>query len=86
MNHNRSHIVFSEMVLLIGSIPVFRGVWIILDWLDFMNSIEGIALSSAAGIVLCIIALLALNKTDKKTEYRKQSKQHTGIRKEKLYG
>ncbi len=65
MNQKKSHIVFWELVLLIGSIPVFRGIWVIFDDFAFMNSIEGIALSLAAGIVLCIIALLALNKTDK---------------------
>jgi hypothetical protein len=53
------------MVLLVGSIPIFRGVWMIFDWLDFMNGVTGIVLSLAAGIVLCIIALLALNKPDK---------------------
>ncbi len=65
MKHNRIHIVFWELVLLVGSIPVFRSVWIIFDDIEFMNRIEGIALSLAAGIVLCIIAMLALNKTDK---------------------
>jgi len=65
MKQDRSHIVFWEMVLLVGSIPIFRGVWMIFDWLDFMNGITGIVLSLAAGIVLCIIALLALNKHDK---------------------
>jgi hypothetical protein len=65
MKQKQSHIVFWELVLLMGSVPVFRGVWIIFDWLDFMNSIEGIVLSFAAGIILCIIALLALNKSDK---------------------
>jgi len=65
MKQKKSYIVFWELVLLFGSIPVFRGVWMIFDDFDFMNSIEGIALSLAAGIVLFIIALLALNKTDK---------------------
>jgi hypothetical protein len=73
MKQNKSHIVFWEMVLLIGSIPVFRGVWMIFDWFDFMNGITGIVLSLAAGIVLCIIALLALNKPEKETEDRKES-------------
>jgi len=73
MKQDRSHIVFWEMVLLVGSIPIFRGVWMIFDWLDFMNGITGIVLSLATGIVLCIIALLALNKPDKETEDRKKS-------------
>jgi hypothetical protein len=73
MKHNRSHIVFWEMVLLAGSVPVFRGLWMIFDDFKFMNSIEGITLSLAAGIVLCIIALLALNKHEKETEDRKES-------------
>ncbi|MBN1972411.1 MAG: hypothetical protein JW787_02135 [Sedimentisphaerales bacterium] len=68
MNQKKSHIVFWEMVLLIGSIPVFRGVWMIFDRLDFMNGVTGIVLSLAAGIVLCIIALLGMNNTDKETK------------------
>jgi hypothetical protein len=65
MKQDRSHIVFWEIVLLVGSIPIFRGVWMFFDWLDFMNGVTGIVLSLAAGIVFCIIALLALNKPDK---------------------
>ena len=62
MKQNKSHIIFWEMVLLVGSIPVFRGVWMIFDSLNFMNELTGIVLSLAAGIALCIMALLALNR------------------------
>jgi hypothetical protein len=62
------HATFWEAILILGSIPVFRSVWMLFDSIEFMNRHAGILLSFAGGILLCVISLLALNRTDKKTQ------------------
>lgn len=61
------HVSFWETILILGSIPVFRSVWMLFDSIEFMNRHVGILLSLAGGILLCVISLFALNRTDKKT-------------------
>jgi hypothetical protein len=56
-----------EAILILGSIPVFRSAWMFLDSIEFLNRRWGMLLSFAGGILLCVIALLALNKTGKKS-------------------
>jgi len=53
------------MVLILGSIPVFRSVWMLCDGIEFMNRSAGIVLSFMAGIVLCVMSLIGLNRPDK---------------------
>jgi hypothetical protein len=65
MKQNKGHLIFWEMVLILGSIPVFRGVWMLCDGIEFMNQLAGIVLSFVAGISLCVIALIGLNRPDK---------------------
>ena len=60
------NLAFWETVLLLGSIPVFRSVWMFFDSIEVMNQPAGIMMSFAAGIILCIAALFGLNKTEKK--------------------
>lgn len=62
MKHGRRSLLFWEMVLLFGSIPVFRGLWMLCDTVEFLNSYAGIAISFSIGALLCVVALLALNK------------------------
>lgn len=57
-----------EFVLILGSIPVFRSAWMILDDIGIMNRPAGILLSFAAGIILCLISLYALNRTGKEKQ------------------
>jgi uncharacterized membrane protein required for colicin V production len=40
----------------------------IFDTIEIMNRLVGILLAFAVGIVLCVISLYALNRTDKKTQ------------------
>lgn len=54
--------------MILGSIPVFRSAWMILDDIGIMNRPAGILLSFAAGIILCLISLYALNRTGKEKQ------------------
>ncbi|MBN1570590.1 MAG: hypothetical protein JXA73_22290 [Acidobacteria bacterium] len=67
MKHSKRNPVFWEMVLLIGSIPVFRGLWMLCDAVDFLNSHKGVAVSFCVGILLCVVALFALNRDSGKS-------------------
>ena len=62
MKRGRYFLAFWEMVLLIGSIPVFRSVWMLMDKFDSMNSYAGIAVSFLFGALFCVMALLVLNR------------------------
>lgn len=64
MKQGRWHLILWEIILIVGSVPVFRSVWMVFDSIEFMNQHLGILLSFAAGMALCVTALLALNKTD----------------------
>ncbi|PKN68868.1 MAG: hypothetical protein CVU43_19770 [Chloroflexi bacterium HGW-Chloroflexi-5] len=68
MKHGKGYLVLFEMILIVGSIPVFRSVWMVFDSIEFMNHPAGILLSFAAGIFLCVMALIALNKVDKEKQ------------------
>ncbi|KUG23012.1 hypothetical protein ASZ90_007185 [hydrocarbon metagenome] len=68
MKRGKWHLVLWEIILIVGSIPVFRSVWMVFDSIKFMNQCMGILLSFAGGMALCVIALMALNKTDKEEQ------------------
>jgi uncharacterized membrane protein required for colicin V production len=68
MKRSKWHLVLWEIILIVGSIPLFRSVWMVFDRIEFMNQRAGILLSFAGGIALCIIALLALNNVDKEEQ------------------
>jgi hypothetical protein len=68
MKPGKWHLVLLEIILIVGSIPVFRSVWMVFDSIEFMNQRTGILLSFAGGIALCVMALLALNKVDKEEQ------------------
>ena len=55
------YMVFWEIVLILGSIPLFRSVWVLCDRSDFLNQRLGLLISLAVGLVICVGALLALN-------------------------
>jgi hypothetical protein len=65
MRRSKWYVVLWETVLLLGSIPLFRGVWMLCDSIELLNQRVGILLSLAGGIVLCVVALLALNNNAK---------------------
>ena len=68
MKPGKWRLVLWEIVLIVGSIPVFRSVWMLFDSIEFMNQSAGILLSFAGGIALCVMALLALNQVDKEEQ------------------
>ena len=65
MKRSKWYVVLWETVLLLGSIPLFRSVWMLCDSIEFLNQRVGVLLSLAGGIVLCVVALLALNNNAK---------------------
>lgn len=65
MKRSKWYMVFWEIVLILGSIPLFRSVWELCDRIDFLNQRLGLLLSFAVGIALCVVALLALNDKGK---------------------
>jgi len=71
--NKKNYIIFWEMILLIGSIPVFRSIWVFCDKFQFMNKMSGIVLSFIIGISICVIALISLNKPDKKQNSETQN-------------
>lgn len=64
MKHGKWYLALWEIILILGSIPLFRSVWMVFDRMEFMNRYEGILLSLVGGGVLCVMALLVLNKAD----------------------
>lgn len=62
---SRWYMVIWEIVLILGSIPLFRSVWILCDRSDFLNQYSGLLLSLAVGLVICVVALLAINHKGK---------------------
>jgi hypothetical protein len=56
---------FWEIVLIIGSVPLFRSLCMFFDRVDFMNRDIGILLSFVGSIIICIVALVALTKITK---------------------
>jgi hypothetical protein len=65
MKRKLLYMAFWEIVLIIGSVPLFRSLWMFFDRIDFMNRDIGILLSFAGSIIICIVALVALTKVTK---------------------
>ncbi|MCU0722426.1 MAG: hypothetical protein MUC63_02215 [Planctomycetes bacterium] len=64
MKASRWRTALLELALLVGSIPLFRGVWLLLDRVEFLGSGLGLALSVAGGIAVCTAALIGLNRCE----------------------
>jgi hypothetical protein len=64
MKAGKWYLALWEIILILGSIPLYRSVWMVFDRIDFMNRYEGILLSFVGGMALCVMALLVLNKTN----------------------
>lgn len=65
---------FWEIVLILGSIPLFRSIWVLCDRSDFLNRNSGLILSLAVGLVICVAALLALNSKDEQENANDKAK------------
>ena len=60
---NSRHLVFWEMALLVASVLVFRGLWLLLDRIEWMNQIAGLWTSLTAGLIVVVVALVAVNRS-----------------------
>jgi F0F1-type ATP synthase assembly protein I len=65
-NHKKikKKLLLAEVVLLIASVFVFRGLWTILDSFDFMWSTLALVLSLVLGVLFSIIALRYIIQND----------------------
>lgn len=55
-------IIFWEVILLLSSILVFRGVWLLLDRIQWANGTEGLCLLLSVGLVSTCAALRMIHK------------------------
>ena len=51
-----------EIVLLLASVFVFRGLWTLLDEIKWMSSTSGLIQSLVIGVVLSVIAFWRINR------------------------
>jgi len=58
---NRNRLIGWEVVLLFASILVFRSTWLLLDDLKWACTTTGLLGLLAPGVVLCFLALRAIN-------------------------
>jgi hypothetical protein len=63
---NKSHLVFWELVLILASVLIFRGLWLLLDQVEWLNHRVGLWASLAVGVIVCVAALVAVNRDSKK--------------------
>ena len=65
MKNNR-HLVFWEMTLLVASVLVFRGLWLLLDAIEWLSRPAGLWASLAVGMIAAAVALVAVNRASSK--------------------
>jgi len=61
MMNTRNH-VFWEILLILGSVLVFRGLWNLLDNFPTLNSTAALSLSLIVGLLAVGAAFYALNR------------------------
>jgi hypothetical protein len=59
---NNPRFIAWEIVLLLASVFVFRGLWTLLDKVEWMSSTSSLIQSLVIGIVLSVIAFWRLNR------------------------
>jgi hypothetical protein len=59
---NNPRLIAWEIVLLVASVFVFRGLWTLLDKMEWMSSTSALVRSLLIGIVLTVIAFWRLNR------------------------
>jgi hypothetical protein len=59
---NNPRLIAWEIVLLVASVFVFRGLWTLLDKIEWMSSTSALIRSLVIGIVLTVIAFWRLNR------------------------
>ncbi len=63
---NKNVVLLSELVLVIAGVFVFRGLWMLLDLLDFMHTPMALWLSLLLGTAITVWALRCLMKQEAK--------------------
>jgi hypothetical protein len=63
---SKKRILFAELVLLLASVFVFRGLWMLLDSLAMMHKPQALWMSLICGAAATIWALHGLMKQEKK--------------------
>ena len=59
---NNPRLIAWEMVLLVASVFIFRGLWTLLDKVEWMSSTSALIRSLVIGVVLTVIAFWQLNR------------------------
>ena len=56
-NRTKRKLLVAEIVLLIASVLIFRGLWMLLDMVSFMHGAPALAISLFLGIAVAIPAM-----------------------------
>ena len=59
---NNPRLIAREIILLLASVFVFRGLWTLLDKVEWMTSTTALIRSLVIGVVLTVIAFWRLNR------------------------
>jgi hypothetical protein len=65
-NQNKKLVLLSELALVIAGVFVFRGLWMLLDLVDFMHTPQALWLSLLLGTAITVWALRCLMKQEAK--------------------
>lgn len=60
---NKSRLVLWESLLLLASVLVFRGMWMLLDRVEWMSRPVGLWISLTVGLIVGALALAAVNRS-----------------------
>jgi hypothetical protein len=60
---NNPRLIAWEIVLLLASVFVFRGLWTLLDKIEWMTSTTALIRSLVIGVIVTVIAFWRLNPT-----------------------
>ncbi len=63
---SKPRLVFWELVLILASVPIFRGIWLLLDGIEWLNRPAGLWASLAVGGILASVALAAIERVSNK--------------------
>ena len=63
---NSRHLVFWEMAILVASVLVFRGLWLLLDTIEWLSRPAGLWASLAVGMIAATVVLAVVNRASSK--------------------
>lgn len=56
MKHSLRTDIILELLVLVGSVPIFRSFWYALDTVSFFNEPLGLIASFVMGLIVCVLA------------------------------